>query len=126
MFSKFIEKKIKAYIDDMVIKSKKSKDHLKNMEEIFEVFRKFQIKLNSLKSAFGVSFEQFLGHVVSRRGIEPNRTQIKTLSEIEEPRTVQDMQSLVGKIATLGKFISKMSDRCKPFFQRIRQSASLE
>jgi len=36
------------------------------------------------------------------------------------------VQSLAGKIAALGRFISKMSDRCKPFFQCIKQSASLE
>ena len=47
---------------------------------------------------------------MSKRGIEPNPTQIKMLSEIEELRTVWDMQSLVGKIDTIGRFISKMSD----------------
>ena len=51
---------------------------------------------------------------------------MRTLSKIEEPKTVRDVQSLAGKIATLGRFISKMLDRCKPFFQSIKQSASLE
>ena len=41
MFSKHIGKKVEAYIDDMVIKSKKSKDHVSDMEENFEIFRKF-------------------------------------------------------------------------------------
>ena len=55
MFNKYIGKKVEAYIYDMVIKSKKSKDHVEDMKEIFEVFRKFQIKLNPLKCTFGVS-----------------------------------------------------------------------
>ena len=84
------------------------------------------MKLKPLKCAFGVSSRQFLGHVVSKRGIEPNLTQVKSLSKIKEPRTVRHLQSLVGKIAALGRFISKMSDHCKPFFQCIKQSASLE
>ena len=78
------------------------------------------MKLNPLKCAFGVSLGQFLGHVVSKRGIEPNPTQVKSLSAIQEPKTVRDVQSLAGKIAALGRFISKMSDRCKPFFQCIK------
>jgi len=41
MFSKHIGKKVEAYIDDMAIKSKKSKDHVLGMEEIFGIFRKF-------------------------------------------------------------------------------------
>ena len=126
MFSKHIGKKVEAYIDDMVIKSKKSKDHIEGMEEIFEVFRKFRMKLNPLKCAFGVSSGKFLRHVVSKKRIDPNPTQVKSLSEIEEPRIVRDVQSLAGKIAALGRFISKMLVRCKPFFQSIRQLASLE
>ena len=120
IFSKHIGKKVEAYIDDMVIKSKKSGDHISDIEEIFEIFRKFRMKLNPLKCAFGVSSGQFLGHVVSKRGIEPNPTQVKSLSSIQEPKTVRDVQSLAGKIAALGRFISKMSDRCKPFFHCIK------
>ena len=116
MFSKYIGRKVKAYIDDIVIKSRKSKDHISDIEEIFEVFHKFRMKLNPLKCAFGVSSGQFLEHVVSKRGIEPKPMQVISFSAIEEPRTVRDVQSLAGKIATLGRFISKMSDRCKPFF----------
>ena len=68
------------------------------------------MKLNPLKCTFGVSSRKFLGHVVSKRGIEPNPTQVKMLSEIEKPRTVRDMQSLAEKITALGRFISKMLD----------------
>ena len=91
----------------MVIKSKKSKEHFEDMKEIF---RKFQMKLNPLKCTFGVLSRQFLGHIVRKRGIEPIPIQVKTLSEIEEPRTVSNMQSLAEKIAALGRFISKMYD----------------
>ena len=51
---------------------------------------------------------------------------MKTLSHIEEPKTVRDVQSLVGKVAALSRFISKMFDRCKPFFHCIKQSSVLE
>ena len=55
MFNKHIGKKVEAYIDDMVVKSKKSKEHVKDMEEIFEVFWRFRMKLNPLKCAFTMS-----------------------------------------------------------------------
>ena len=61
-----------------------------------------------------------MGHVVSKKGIKPNPIQIKMLLDIEEPRTVRDVQSLAGKITSLGRFISKMLDHCKPFFQCIK------
>ena len=69
MFSRLIGKTVEAYIDDMVIKSKKAQDHIENANEVFKIFRKFKMKLNPLKCAFRVSSGQFLGHVISKKGI---------------------------------------------------------
>ena len=100
----------------MVIKSIKSQDQIKDANEVFKIFWKFKMKLNPLKCAFGVPSRKFLGHVVCKQGIEPSPTQMKTLSEIEEPRTIRDVQSLIAKVAALSRFILKIFDRCKPFF----------
>ena len=126
MFIGLMGTTIEAYIDDMVIKIRKAEDNLRDVNEVFKIFRKFQMKLNPLKCAFLVFSRQFLGHVVSIRGIEPSLTQVKTLSQIEEPKTVRDVQSLTGKVAALSRFISKMSNRCKPFFRCIKQLTTLE
>ena len=74
MFNKLIRVKVEAYIDDMVIKSKKLKNHIDNIKEAHS---KFKIKLKPLKFAFGVSSTQFLGHVVRKRRIKPNLTKKK-------------------------------------------------
>ena len=42
--------------------------------------------------------------------------------ELEPPRTVKEVQSLNGKIATLNRFISRATDRCLPFFCTLRKS----
>ena len=67
-----------------LIKSNKSGDHIKDVKEVFKIFRRFKMKLNPLKCAFGVSSGKFLVHIVSKRGIEPSPTQMKTLLEIEK------------------------------------------
>ena len=42
--------------------------------------------------------------------------------ELEPPRTVKEVQSLNGKIATLNRFVSMATDRCLPFFHTLRKS----
>ena len=42
--------------------------------------------------------------------------------ELEPLRTVKEVQSLNGKIAALNKFISKVTDKCLPFFRTLRKS----
>lgn len=72
MFKEQLGKTMEVYIYDMVIKSKKKEDNVSDLAETFQVLNKYQMKLNPTKCTFGVLSEQFLGHVVSRRGIEAN------------------------------------------------------
>ena len=60
---------LECYIDDIVVKSQSMEEHLFHLEAAFERMRKFKLKLNPLKSAFGVSSRNFLGYVVHKRGI---------------------------------------------------------
>ena len=65
MFHDQIGKNVEVYIDDMLVKSKKEDDHLKDLEETFNTLRKYQMKLNPSKCVFGVSSGKFLGFIVS-------------------------------------------------------------
>ena len=74
MFTKQLGRTIKVYINDMVIKSKEADQHLRDIDECFQVLRYYKMWLNPTKCAFGVSSGQFLGHIVTKRGIEANPT----------------------------------------------------
>lgn len=61
-----------AYHGQMLVKSVQAAKHVHNLDEAFQTLRKYGIKLNPSKCAFGVSSEKFLGFVVSGQGIEAN------------------------------------------------------
>ena len=64
MFHDQIGKNVEVYIDDMLVKSKQEGDHLNDLEETLKTFRKYQMKLNLSKCAFGISSAKFLGLMV--------------------------------------------------------------
>lgn len=65
MFTNQIDRNMEVYVDDILTKSKKAAEHLKDLSESFEVLRKFNMKLNPTKCAFGVSTGKFLGFMVN-------------------------------------------------------------
>ena len=69
-----------AYIDDMVVKRKIESDNVMDLTEVFAILKRHKLRLNAAKYAFGVSLEKFLGHLVTRRGIESNPKQIVELN----------------------------------------------
>ena len=61
MFETQIMRNMEAYIDDMVVKSKKVEEHLANLGETFSVLRVHKLRLNASKCSFGVSSGKFVG-----------------------------------------------------------------
>lgn len=58
--------------------------------------------------------------MVSHRVIEANPKKILAVIEMKSPRTLKEIQSLTGKLATLNQFISWTVDKCHVFFQMRR------
>ena len=121
IFCNQIGKTMEVYVDDMLVKSKQSSDHTRDLAEMFDILRRYGMKLNPLKCSFGVASRKFLGFIVSSRGIEINPSQIAAIRNIEEPQKIKDVQSLAGKVAALSRFISKAIDKCVPFFDLIKR-----
>ena len=82
MFDSQLGKNIEIYIDDMVVKSKMVSKHLGDLRAIFEILRKYKLRLNASKCPFGVGSSKFLGYMVTHRGIEVNPYQIKAINDL--------------------------------------------
>ncbi|GKV45379.1 hypothetical protein SLEP1_g52470 [Rubroshorea leprosula] len=123
VFRAQIGRNLEVYVDDIVVKSLKVGDHLIDLEETFNNLRKNKMRLNPAKCIFGVESGKFLGLMVSRRGIEVNPEKIKAVAEMEPPKSVKDVQRLTGRVAARHRFISKLADKCLPFFKIMRLAA---
>ena len=80
------------------------------------------MKLNPAKCAFGVSAGKFLGFIVNSRGIEANPDKIKVMLDMLPPSNIKDIQRLTGRIVALSCFVSRASDKCRPFFQVLKKA----
>ena len=100
----------------MVVKSKVVSEHVRDLGNIFEILRKHKLRLNASKCFFGVGSGKFLGYMVTHQGIEVNPDQIKAINSLQPSRNPKKVQKLTGMTTALNRFISRSTDRCKPFF----------
>ncbi|KAL0437620.1 UNVERIFIED_CONTAM: hypothetical protein Sradi_0469900 [Sesamum radiatum] len=110
----------------MLVKSKKVEEHVKDLEETFSVLRKYKLKLNPAKCAFGVQVGCFLGFMVTQRGIEANPLKIKAIINMKAPTCLNEVQRLIGSIAALSRFISKSAEKSLPFLKTLRKAKTFE
>ena len=78
--------------------------------------------LNPEKCIFGVEAGKFLGFVISNRGIEANPEKVQAILDMDSPKTKLQVQSLTGRVVALSRFISRLTDKCAPFFATLKAS----
>jgi hypothetical protein len=115
IFHELIGKIVEIYIDDVVVKSKSYEEHLADLRRTLECTRKHGLKMNPNKCAFGVLAGQFLGFLIHERGIEVGQKSISAIDNIKAPSNKKELQSLIGKINFIRRFISNLSERIQSF-----------
>nr|GEU72093.1 reverse transcriptase domain-containing protein [Tanacetum cinerariifolium] len=120
VFGDQIERNLKAYIDDMVIKNTFEEEILQDIQETFDRFRSVNMKLNPKKCSFGVEEGPFLGHFITKQGIRASPSKVKSVTDLEPPRMLKEIYSLNGKLAALSRFLSKAFEKSLPFFKALK------
>ena len=80
----------------MLVKSLEECKHVDDLQETFNTLKRYSMKLNPSKCAFGVALGKFLGFMVSHRGIEANPEKIKAILDMKPPQSIKEVQSLTG------------------------------
>lgn len=106
---------MEAYVDDMIVKTKESMTHVDDLRVAFEVMRRYNLRLNPNKCAFGVKTGKFLGFVLPHCGIEVNPEKIQAIEDMHSPRTIKEVQCLTGRLVALSRFaaLSKILVACR-------------
>jgi hypothetical protein len=111
---------MEVYIDDLVIKSADFDEHLADLRVVFERMEKYNLKMNPLKCAFGVTPGMFLGFVVHEKGLEVVPKKVESINKIKEPECKHDLQKLLGKVNYLLRFIANLAGKVDSFLPLIR------
>ena len=96
MFHPQIGRNVEVYMDDMLVKSLDVGKNLDDLQKTFNTLRRYNMKLNPSKCAFGVASGKFLGFMVSHRGIKANPEKIKATLDMKPPQSIKEVQSLTG------------------------------
>jgi hypothetical protein len=122
VFGELIGRIIEAYVDDVVVKSKKTGDLVPDLTEDFAKLRQHGVKQNPEKCIFGVPRGMLLGFVVSERGIEANRDKISAIMDMGPIKNLKGVQHVTGGVTALSHFIARLGERSLPLYKLMKKS----
>jgi hypothetical protein len=122
VFGELIGRIIEAYVDNIVVKSKKMGDPVPDLTRVFAKLRQHGVKPNPEKCVFGISRGMLLGFVVSERGIEANPDKISAIMEMGPIKNLKGVQRVMGCLAALSRFIARLGERSLPLYKLMKKS----
>jgi hypothetical protein len=112
---------VKAYVDDVVIKTENLENFIEGLQQVFNSLRRYRWKLNPEKCVFGVPVEKLHGFIISNRGIEANPEKIEAIMRMESPQSQKKVQRLTGCMVALSRFISRLGEKGMPFYKLLKK-----
>ena len=106
---------IKIYLDDILILSNTFEEHIEHIKLAFERVKQYNLKMRMDKCYFAVQKIQYLGHIITPKGIQPSTKKLKDIFEFKQPQTKKEMQSFVGLVNFIHKFIPGLSNLLNTF-----------
>ena len=105
IFHDMMHKEMEDYMDDIVVKSKTRIGHFQILEQVFERCRKYKLRINPMKGAYGVSVRKFLGFLEHHRGISVDPAKAITIATMKRPTIVREFKSFLRKVSYIRRFV---------------------
>ena len=109
------------YIDDIIIFSASYEEHLARLRLVFNRLRDANLKLKPSKCRFASQSVDFLGFVVSSKGISPDSSKIEVVKSFPVPKSVKEVRSFLGLCNYYRRFVEGFSKIASPLNRLTRK-----
>ena len=104
-------------LDDVIVHAPTEEEHDKRFENVVRVLSSRGLTLNRDKCQFKMSYLEFMGHVLSARGIGPANVKVKAVVDAREPTNAAEVRSFLGLVNFTARFIPDLATVSAPLRQ---------
>jgi len=112
---------LKVFVDDLNVHSETWGDHIRHLDTVLCKLREVNLKLNPSKCCFVAKSITFLGHVMSREGIQPDPGKIEVVLHFPTSKNVTNVRSFLKLTGYYRKYIKGYSNLAGPLFELTRK-----
>jgi len=123
IFQPFLRKFILVFFDDILIYSPDMETHLTHLQKTLELLRKHQLFSKMTKCRFGCVEVEYLGHVVSGRGVCADPSKIQAMVDWPHPTTIKALRGFLGLTGYYRKFIRNYGAIAAPLTAMLKKNS---
>ena len=120
IFRPYLDSHVIVFLDDILIYSRTLEEHRKHVRQVLLLLRQHKLYAKKSKCEFFKAKVSFLGHIISKNGIEMDPEKVKAIVEWPAPTNVQEVRSFLGLAGYYRKFIRHFSHICSPITELLK------
>ncbi|CAF1479320.1 unnamed protein product, partial [Adineta ricciae] len=103
-----------VYIDDIVVFSRSFEEHVEHIQQLLSILSKYNFQLNPPKCKLFQQKIDYLSHIISENGFQPNDERIRSIKSLREPSTLAEANKFLGGLSWYRKFIPAFASIAAP------------
>ena len=115
-----------ASLDNIIIFSKTPEEHLTHIWQVFEKLCSAKLSMKLSKCHFFSKEIQYLGHILSTKGICPLPLKTQAIQQMQPPTTPKQVQAFLRLVRYYRKFIKNFAKIAKPLTLLTRQQVKFD
>ncbi|KAK8701651.1 hypothetical protein V6N13_020034 [Hibiscus sabdariffa] len=121
-FSDVVEDYLEVIMDDFLVSGDNFYSFLGNLAKVLKRCEESDLVLNWEKCHFMVTEGTVLGHKISSKGIEVDKTNVEVIEKLTPPTTVEGIRSFLGHVGFYRRFIKDFLKISKPLCTLLQQN----
>lgn len=115
-----------VYLDDIVVYANSIEEHDKKIKILFSRLREAGLKLQIDKCLFLKRKVNYLGHVLSDKGLQPDPAKIEAVKGFPVPKTVKNVRQFLGLAGYYRRFIKDFAKIAKPLTKLLQKDQDFD
>jgi hypothetical protein len=121
LFHPYLQKHVSFFFDDILVCSKTWEEHMKHLGQVLSLLEENKFYAKISKYTFGKEEVDYLGHIISKKGVKVDPKKIRAIIEWTKPKNISKLRGLVGYYR---RFVNNYSHLTAPQQISLRKTTS--
>jgi hypothetical protein len=111
-----------CYLDDILVVGSSQEEHDQRLDTVLDRLSRRGIRLQREKCLFSTSEVEYLGHVISEKGLRPMESKYRAIKDAPQPQNLTQLKSYLGLLNYYSRFLPNISTTLQPLYKLFQKS----
>jgi hypothetical protein len=112
-----------VFFDDILVYSKTWEEHMKHLGQVLSLLEENQFYAKMSKCTFGKEQVEYLGHIISKKGVKVDPKKTRAITEWPKPKNISKLKGFLGLAGYYRRFIKNYAHLTAPLTNLLKKNS---